>query len=72
MRRHYAQTVTLVDGSSVWSHSGFDPTPPAQTRLQAPNQPNEPERIETTPEGESLIAEPPVNPPIAGDMERAH
>lgn len=47
MRRHYAQTVTLVDGSSVWSHSGFDPTPPAQTRIQAPNQPNEPERIET-------------------------
>jgi hypothetical protein len=50
MRRHYAQTVTLVDGSSVWSHSGFDPTPPAQTRIQAPNQTNEPERLETSPE----------------------
>lgn len=29
-------------------------------------------RWHDTPEGESLIAEPPVNPPIAGDMERAH
>lgn len=46
MRRHYAQTVTLVDGSSIRAHGGSEPTSPAQTRITAAEQANEPERIE--------------------------
>ncbi|AOY74375.1 hypothetical protein ARZXY2_4876 (plasmid) [Arthrobacter sp. ZXY-2] len=46
MRRHYAQTVTLVDGSSIRAPRGSEPTSPAQTRLPAAEQANEPERIE--------------------------
>ncbi len=50
MRRHYAQTVTLVDGSSVRTPKGSEPTSPAQTRIPAADQANEPERIEIAPE----------------------
>jgi hypothetical protein len=50
MRRHYAQTVTLVDGSSIRAHRGSEPTSPAQTRIPAAEQANEPERIEISPE----------------------
>ena len=46
MRRHYAQTVTLVDGSSIRAPRGSEPTSPAQTRIPAAEQANEPERIE--------------------------
>lgn len=50
MRRHYAQTVTLVDGSSIRAPRGSEPTSPTQTRLPAAEQANEPERIEIIPE----------------------
>ncbi|QCO99643.1 hypothetical protein FCN77_20470 [Arthrobacter sp. 24S4-2] len=50
MRRHYAQTVTLVDDSSIRAPRGSEPTSPAQTRIPAADQANEPERIEITPE----------------------
>jgi hypothetical protein len=46
MRRHYAQTVALVDGSSIRAPKGSEPTSPAQTRIPAAEQANEPERIE--------------------------
>ncbi|MGY2747566.1 hypothetical protein ACVWZ8_004748 [Arthrobacter sp. UYCu723] len=50
MRRHYAQTVTLVDGLSIRAPRGSEPTSPAQTRITAAEQANEPERIEISPE----------------------
>ena len=49
MRRDYAQTVTLVDGSSIRAPRGSEPTSPAQTRIPAAEQANEPERIEIAP-----------------------
>jgi len=53
MRRHYAQTVTLVDGSSIRAPKGSEPTSPAQTPLPAAERANEPERIEIP--AESLL-----------------
>ena len=50
MRRHYAQTVTLVDGSSVRTPEASEPISPAQTRITAADQANEPERTEIAPE----------------------
>ncbi|RNL59178.1 hypothetical protein D7003_02655 [Arthrobacter oryzae] len=50
MRRHYAQTVTLVDGSSIRALRGSEPISPVQTRITAAEQANEPERIEIAPE----------------------
>ncbi|RKO21797.1 hypothetical protein D7Z96_15135 [Pseudarthrobacter phenanthrenivorans] len=46
MRRHYAQTVTPVDGSSVRAHEGSEPTSPAPTPITPVEQVNEPERLE--------------------------
>lgn len=60
MRRHYAQTVTLVDGSSIQAPRGSEPTSPAQTPLPAAERANEPKRIEIAPE--SLLE------PIAPDV----
>jgi len=46
MRRDYAQTVTLVDGSSIRAHRRSEPTSSAPTRISAAEQAIEPERIE--------------------------
>lgn len=52
MRRDYAQTVTLVDGSSIRALRGSEPTSPAQTPIKAADWANEPERIEMSRNGE--------------------
>lgn len=49
MRRHYTQTVTLIDGSTVHTQKVTEPTSPAQTRILSADQANEPERMEVTP-----------------------
>jgi hypothetical protein len=50
MRRHYAQTVTLVDGSSNRASKSFQQMSPAPTPIPTTQQQIEPKRLETSPE----------------------
>lgn len=50
MRRDYAQTVTPVDGSSIQANRNLQPLSPGTTPLQITKHPNEPKRLEISPE----------------------